>query len=630
MLLIENWRLTKEGKMAVKLHSFIHSFSFKYFLGVIVLFVFVYLPSQLFPIQDIHHARLSYVTGVFNKDYSWQALRSFAACSLGKQNDYFCSCYMISPTVVQTAAHCIERGVGHRHADRIIFRSYHNQDYTNYTDEVFNCPQIPFYSLQASDSDIMLLECEPNIEGVLPGDKYGFIDTYNASSVAVGTSVESFWSNPVVNDFQDFQTILYSWGQITSNASGAWPTVSCETGIDTSSLMSDLYCNPGASGSVWIYEGLGFRTLTGPTSTGDIENYRRDTALLSNVLWGDGNDFPWVEEYIDQDDPNPGLCNQSLRVHQMDENNDGVFDAVMEVDSNLAPRDIYSLNIDTRHRRLMWRIIAGPHWFNWIWQDYPWFVSGSAKPTSGTTGWHCFLERRLPLEMNQKYHVRVEYKRENTSKNSLWLRVAVYCPHFHSSRSKYYYYPYDPIEPKTLTFEINTTSCTSPRLKFSYYNDSGIVIHRVTVQKSGAMWNFDNYDTREDWRKDNDEGHALITPDGYLTGFAAIPYGVPTKEWNENCMNRAIPLLPNKSYTLYFRSKRKAYYGNPSYVLVRSKTAFSKGENNVIYREFTPPSNYWMFYGYTFTTNNYHDYYLSFGQKYQGEYYIDNVYLATF
>jgi hypothetical protein len=180
------------------------------------------------------------------------------------------------------------------------------------------------------------------------------------------------------------------------------------------------------------------------------------------------------------------------------------------------------------------------------------------------------------------------------------------------------------------TFEIDTTGCSDePNLWFYIYNDSGIIVHRVTVQLKNAYWNFDDWDTREEWRKDNDAGHALITPDGYGSpqGWAAVAYGVSGKEWNEECMNRAIPLLPNASYTLTFREKRKAFYGNPAYVLVRSKTAFSQGENNVLYQEFTTTSGGYGYHYYFFYTNDFNDYYVSFGQKYQGEYYVDNVQL---
>jgi hypothetical protein len=581
------------------------------------------------------------VTQIYNYAYSWQALRSFSACSVAFEDSshnihWVCSCAMVSPSIVLTAAHCAERN-GLKPLDRVSFRMYCNQDYTCHTDEVFDCAQIPFYSLQASDSDIMLMECDPNAQGILPGDKYGFIDTYNPTSIPLGTATASFWRNPVNNDPkgpQDTRTILYSWGQIDSNNSGAWPSVSCDQNTPAGTYRSDLYTNDGASGSLWIFEEWGYRTLVAPTSTGEIEGYGRHVAILSNSLWGDTDDFPWVEEYVDFYDPNPGLCNQSLHVHKMDENLDGVFDAIMEVDSNLAPRDIYSLNIDARHRRLMWSIIPGPHTFTWVWQSQssPWlFVSGKVVPNSGTTGYQEFLRRTLPLQTGTKYHVRVEFQRQNTQKNDLYLRIKLYCPSFVNTFDKYYNYFSEPIDPKMYTFEIDTTSCTDdPQLRFYYKNESGIIIHRVTVQKSGAYWDFENYDTREDWRKDNDEGHALITPDGYgWPGYAAVPYGEPSKEWNENCMNRAMALLPSRSYTLYFYARRKNYYGNPSYVLVRSKTAFSQGENNVLYREFTPPSSGgWQLYGYTFTTNNYHDYYLSFGQKWYGHYYIDGVRLV--
>jgi len=115
------------------------------------------------------------------------------------------------------------------------------------------------------------------------------------------------------------------------------------------------------------------RTLSAPTSTGATEGYWRSSTLLSNVLWGDCDDDPWVLEFIDQDDPNPGLCNASLRVHQMDENSDGLFDPVTEIDSNLAVRDVFALDFDARHRRVMWELFQNPPWIviNYVWQTFP-------------------------------------------------------------------------------------------------------------------------------------------------------------------------------------------------------------------------------------------------------------------
>jgi hypothetical protein len=548
---------------------------------------------------------------------------------------------MLSPSVAMTSAHCIERGPGLPHIYGISFRNYKNQDYNNHTDEYFNCPAIPFYSLQASDSDIMLLECNPNAQGVLPGDKYGFIDTFNATDIDEGTSVASFWRNDVVEDGQDGRTVLYSWGNITWNINDIdWEAVSCETDIEHWCISSDLYTNSGASGAVWIYSSLGYRTLSGPTSTGGNEDYVRTSTVLGNVLWGDGDDFPWVEEYINQDTsnpyyPNPWKCNSALRVHKMDQNDDGMFDAIAEIDDNLAPRDVYALNLDARHRRLMWKTYYPSPYFDWIWQGqgYPYWVSAALRPGTGWTGWTYFLRRDLPLSPNNKYHVRVEFKRDNPSRNDLDLGVYFYgsgCSH-NSFKTKHYNYATEPIDPKMFTFEIDTTGCTgNPRLYIYALDDIGVIVDRVTVALKNAYWDFDYWDTREDWRKDNDEGHALITPDGLNNSWAAVPYGVAGTQWNENCMNRAIPLLPNTYYAIQFKEKRKAYYGNKAYVLVRSKTAFSAGENNVLYSEFTPTSGS---YGYRiayFHTNNYEDYYVSFGQKYQGEYYVDYVRLYKY
>jgi len=483
----------------------------------------------------------------------------------------------------------------------------------------------------------MLLECSPNAQGVLPGDKYGFIDTQNMTDISEGTAVSSFWSNSVVSDGQDGRTILYSWGEITDNRSTQWPPVSCESGVNHWALWANLYSNPGASGSIWVYSNYGYRTASAPTSTLYTENYGRSSTPIGNVLWGDDDDFPWVEEYINQNvDPGSIHCTIPLRVHKMDEDNDGMFDAITEIDDNLAQRDIYALNMDARHRRLMWKTYLSAPYFEWICQVYPYWLSAVFRPPSGWTGWNYFLRRDLPLTPGKKYHVRVEYKRENSYRNDLYLGVYFYgsgCT-YNGFQTKYDNYTTQPVDPKMFTFEIDTTGCTgNPRLYLYAYNDLGIIVHRVSVQRRDAYypWNFDTWDTREEWRKDNDEGHALITPDGYGGGWAGVAYGVAEKQWNEECMNRAIPLLPSSNYMLFFREKQKgAYYGNSAYVLVRSKTAFSQGENNVLYQEFVPTYGGYGYRYYYFSTNNYHDYYVSFGQKYRGEYYMDDVWLHKY
>ena len=169
------------------------------FLAALGLLFLICFTPPAFSIGNINHPRLAYVTQIYNHAYSWQTLRSFAACTA----EGGCSCYMLSPSIVQTAAHCIQRGPGYPHIYSISFRTYCNQDYTCHVDETFNCPSVPFYSIQASDSDIALLECDPNSQGVLPGDKYGFIDTLMPSTIELGEPVASFWNDNVVTDPKD-------------------------------------------------------------------------------------------------------------------------------------------------------------------------------------------------------------------------------------------------------------------------------------------------------------------------------------------------------------------------------------------------------------------------------------------
>ena len=163
----------------------------------------------------------------------------------------------------------------------------------------------------------MLLQCSANADGVLPGDKYGYIDTFWTHGVYSGEEVVSVWQNRVEEDRPslgtNYGTILVSEGIIDSTYGHAWCVPSCETGSDNGSFHSTLYSNGGASGSPWLFRDWGLRTLVSPTSTGGNEglgtarNGRSAAPLESLFSYYYNSNYAWAEEFMRSKTEHHGL-----------------------------------------------------------------------------------------------------------------------------------------------------------------------------------------------------------------------------------------------------------------------------------------------------------------------------------
>ena len=174
------------------------------FIAVLLCIPSTILPNTAYAVDTIGHDRLEYITHLFQEDnpsFAQATLRSFAVGTLENwDRDAVCTGQMVSPTVVMTAAHCqmITPG-GVNPPVWIVFRTYHNQDMFDFTDDEFMCAwswaQNSFY---ASNSDILLFRCEPNALGEKPGDKYGYVDylDYDLNADGTGSSLNQSAKRP--------------------------------------------------------------------------------------------------------------------------------------------------------------------------------------------------------------------------------------------------------------------------------------------------------------------------------------------------------------------------------------------------------------------------------------------------
>ena len=157
---------------------------------------------------------------------------------------------MIGPNTVMPAAHCgFNSGL-------FAFVLYRNMDFRQPQIETVRCN--PLYQT-FPDTDMHLLYCPP-INGVNPGDKYGYLD-FDARPPAVGESVYSIWKNPVTNLGRNEQ-MLYSDGQVVSTKADRWTT---PVGFDNTAIETNLWARPNASGASQI-SSKSHRVLVGPLS----------------------------------------------------------------------------------------------------------------------------------------------------------------------------------------------------------------------------------------------------------------------------------------------------------------------------------------------------------------------------
>jgi hypothetical protein len=154
------------------------------------------------------------------------------------------------------------------------------------------------------------------------------------------------------------------------------------------------------------------------------------------------------------------------------------------------------------------------------------------------------------------------------------------------------------------------------------------ILYDVAVVREGGAFDFDDADRREGWLQSgpSDEApHALMTHDGVSLSWAGVVQG-SASEWNEPLMNWWMALKPNTRYHLSFKTRESSSDASLPYVLVRSDEAFHQGENNVLFQSFDAGGPLaFVTHEYDFTTGDHPDYRVSFGERFQGAYFVDDV-----
>lgn len=412
-----------------------------------------------------------------------------------------CSATMIGPNTMMTAAHC--GGVD----TSVTFRTFRELDPTRSDTEAFGCRiLINTFPL----SDLTLFFCDPNAAGENPGDKYGYLD-FDTNTVGVGQAVASFWHNPVVSLGLPW-TLLYSTGTVTSTSAIIWkpgpgpaPVGPINTAIG---ISSDLWIQPGGSGSSWINPANG-RVLVGPTSTGVSDGPGRNALSMQHYL--DLATVPSGAAGIAEATAKAlGVVDPATRlVGSVDKNDDNLFDVQQEIERARGEnrKNVLALGFESERRNALWDA-ASATFDTSAREAHVW-------PTWSGPAWRDVLVHRgLKLEAHTRYRVSLAVRTLGAG-DPAGIEVAlrkgaaiqagqVLALPFASGW-------------QTHSFEL-TALGDAPELLIRARGNVEAQLRDLVLVKEGSAIDFDAHDTRVLWHRDEAGGRALVLPDGRVDG----------------------------------------------------------------------------------------------------------------
>jgi hypothetical protein len=312
-------------------------------------------------------------TADFNRTF-----RAYAASvRINHNSGTVCSGSLIGPNMLMSASHCGPMG---QDVTLEILSNRGASKYTNFVRENFTCTPI---MRTFQDTDLMLYFC-PSINGVAPGDKYGYLDFEIArfssgrldvpnslNRATVGTPVRTFWWNNLVQPTSLSRVVFVSNGAITSRAeSSDWPSIQGGCGSAPAPIMqTDQWTKGGVSGSATL--SVRNRIVGGPTSTSPSAEDGGRPLTTNTIL-----DYITRTQITNPDGntPCPGLSPRSqlarafidgLGLHTddyvggIDKNNNGMFDLHEDIERGrlLPAADFYWLGFESFRRNRAWATV---------------------------------------------------------------------------------------------------------------------------------------------------------------------------------------------------------------------------------------------------------------------------------
>lgn len=450
-----------------------------------------------------------------------------------------CTAEMIGPNVMMTAAHC---GDGDPIA---TFFAYRDEDPMSLVTESFSC-HILINTFWATD--ITLHFCDPNGAGENPGDKYGYLD-FDHSQPVIGQSIYSYWYNPIAS-LGLSNAEIYSKGAVTSTTTVIWGGSVSTPMNDPVGISTDLWTEPGASGSP-ILNGANGRILIAPTSTGSNDAPGRNAqAVKTDSERGsvDGWDDPVHGHFTGIHDMNlmaRGLV-PSVYAGLIDKNHNYLFDVQEDLEQIRGEnsRAWYYLGFESERRNALF--ITDSVSFDTTSRIAHVSVAtpASARPV--------LTHQKLPLPRNTDYRVSVMiYTNSASSSNALHVsfRSAL------GEESGADVPTFTSADYQLITFPLRTKS-DDPSLVFAVNGTLDAYLAAVSVIRDDATMTFDSADMRYSWRNDNDGSRGVIVPDGETSAsvpnWAALALPSPARasgtDWP--LRNRQIAILPGTWYQL--------------------------------------------------------------------------------
>jgi len=416
------------------------------------------------------------------------AKAAYAAPAVVSGAGSYCSAVMVGPNTLMTAAHC-----GFYDTIRIRFRAYRNTSTSQPVSEEYTCVSL----LQSfSDTDLQLYHC-PTLNGVNPGDKFGYLD-FDRSAPRVGDKLFSVWSNPLGTrpDERFFSDGAISQTNV-SDCGGGQPCWFAPDANPNIALSIDMYSEPGASGSPHVNPANG-RIKVGSLSTGD--GATRNALSMGDVLY-------WSAV--------SGLANvNSIRLGQLgltgsryvgyvDGDNDGLFDVETDYERLRGEnaRAWYWLGFESERRNKLWDTSGVA------------FTPATERARIRVTGAidrTVLLHKRLNLAAFTPYRLSLAVRTNSMVAGASLAVGYVTNGVFHTSR----------LIPLTVgsVFQYQVidlpTAGAGAQLAFRATGTLDVELQNLSLIKKNATNDFDSLDTRAGWQNGNTAGPAIILPDG--------------------------------------------------------------------------------------------------------------------
>ena len=536
------------------------------------------------------------------------AMRSYAAVD----RLYGCSGTMIGPNIMMTASHCGD-SVGARFPVYVsIAGSCGGTD-----PGVRQLEDFPADNLINTfpDTDITLAYCPP-VNGINPGDKYGYVDfdvvmtpqgvlNYSASRslLTVGTQIYSIWQNPI----EDFSNpaergghLLYSEGTLTEiNRADDWfnplvnpagfgcvkelcvggttpgvpckpdspnpcPGGSCVTQpLRNLAVFMDLWTNGGGSGSSQL-SADSHRILVGPTSTGCMDCPGRTALSIADYLrfgWADSNMAFCSRDHVNRTAlTNLGIADPTIYYGLLDKNGDGLFDVQhdLEMLAGEGRRDWYFLGFESARRNALWS--------PWPTPPCPGCDPAVSFDTSDPVTGLALLNMvggGFPGYWPTLLHRRLNLQADRFYRISLMANLSQasqrnslqVCLRGTGDDDCFL------VDPPVGSWSMHVARLWAPadaELEFSLRDGTRLSLAAVSVIEDGAVMDFDTHDKRYPWRDENTGGRGLIWPNGVTSNVQADWAGVvrrdPSRPGGEDwsLRNRQLVLNAGDEYRVCF------------------------------------------------------------------------------